>query len=181
MEELTELPECTTIYLTRAMRRRTKSEALRAAREVVLQLRMSGLHVSTVHTDRAREFSSLVFKEWLAESGLRHTRTSGGEPAGNSTAELGVRWAKNRVRALLKAAKAEARDWPLAISQASSAAWAKAFPYSPPDCHRHRLDKRSGLGQRDIREQLKRSTIPPATGGKRDGTEGQQWMSQGDM
>ncbi|CAE7540315.1 RE1 [Symbiodinium sp. CCMP2592] len=131
VEELTELPEWTTLYITRAMRRRTKTEALRAAREIVLQLKMSGLYVSTVHTDRAREFSSLVFKEWLAESGLRHTRTSGGEPAGNSTAELGVRWAKNRVRALLKGAKAEPKDWPLAISQASASTWARAFPYSP--------------------------------------------------
>ena len=131
VEELQEPPECATLYLTRTMRRRTKGEALRAAREIVLQLKASGLHVSTVHTDRAREFSSLVFKEWLAESRLLHTRTSGGEPAGNSTAELGVRWAKNRVRALMKAAKAEAKDWPLAITQASSTAWAKAFPYSP--------------------------------------------------
>ena len=131
VEELQEPPECATLYLTRTMRRRTKGEALRAAREIALQLKASGLHVSTVHTDRAREFSSLVFKEWLAESGFLHTRTSGGEPAGNSTAELGVRWAKNRVRALLKAAKAEAKDWPLAITQASSTAWAKAFPYSP--------------------------------------------------
>eukprot|EP00439_Symbiodinium_sp_Y106_P083449 s24_g23.t1 len=70
-------------------------------------------------------------KEWLADCGLRHSRTAGGDPAGNSTAELGVKWAKSRVRALLRAASAEARDRPMAIQQATSSAWAKAFPYAP--------------------------------------------------
>ena len=42
-----------------------------------------------------------------------------------------MKWAKSRVRALLTSAKAEPRDWPLSIQQASSTAWAKAFPISP--------------------------------------------------
>ena len=119
------------MYLTRPLRRRTKSEVLRASKEILLQLKQTGLYVATVHTDRAREFSSMVYKEWLADCGLRHSRTAGGDPAGNSTAELGVKWAKSRVRALLRAASAEARDRPMAIQQATSSAWAKAFPYAP--------------------------------------------------
>ena len=131
VEELREPPECVTLYLTRPLRRRTKSEVLRASKEIWLQLKQTGLHVATVHTDRAREFSSMMYKEWLADCSLRHSRTAGGDPAGNSTAELGVKWAKARVRALLKAAGAEARDWPMAIQQATATAWAKVFPHSP--------------------------------------------------
>ena len=131
VEELTDAPECVTMYLSRPLRRRTKSEVLRASKEILLQLKQTGLHVATVHTDRAREFSSMVYKEWLADCGLRHSRTAGGDPAGNSTAELGGKWAKSRVRALLRAAKAEACDWPMAIQQATCSAWPKAFPYAP--------------------------------------------------
>ncbi|OLP98027.1 Retrovirus-related Pol polyprotein from transposon TNT 1-94 [Symbiodinium microadriaticum] len=131
VEELKEAPESVTLYLTRPLRRRTKNEVLRASKEILLQLKQTGLHVATVHTDRAREFSSMMYKEWLADNGLRHSRTAGGDPAGNSTAELGVKWAKSRVRALLKSAGAEAKDWPMAIQQATATAWAKAFPHSP--------------------------------------------------
>ena len=131
IKDITEPPECVTIYLSRPLRRRTKNEVLRASKEILLQLTQTALHVATVHTDRAREFSSLVFKEWLADKSLRYSRTSGGDPAANSTAELGVTWAKARVRALLSAAKADARDWPMAIQHATASAWAKAFPSSP--------------------------------------------------
>ncbi|CAE7230836.1 RE1 [Symbiodinium sp. CCMP2592] len=131
VEGLLEQEEWTTIYVTRPMRRRTTQYAAQAAKEIVLQLRQSGLHVSTVHTDRAREFKAKLFKDWTVEAQLRHTKTAGGDPAGNSSAELGIKWAKARVRALLVAAKAPPRDWPMAISHASLDLWAKAFPDSP--------------------------------------------------
>ena len=73
----------------------------------------------------------MIYKEWVADCGLRHSRTAGGDPSGNSTAELAVKWTKSRVRALLKEAGAEDGDWPLAAQQATATAWAKAFPHSP--------------------------------------------------
>ncbi|CAE7544706.1 unnamed protein product, partial [Symbiodinium microadriaticum] len=72
-----------------------------------------------------------AFKSWTVDSQLRHTRTAGGDPAANSSAELGIRWAKSRVRSLLSASRAPAKEWPMAIQHASSALWAKAFPDSP--------------------------------------------------
>ena len=39
VEELREPPECVTLYLTRPLRRRTKSEVLRASKEILLQLK----------------------------------------------------------------------------------------------------------------------------------------------
>ncbi|OLQ13572.1 Copia protein [Symbiodinium microadriaticum] len=131
VEKLTKGEEPATIYITRPLRRRTTSHVLQASKELLLQLRQSGLHVDVLHTDRAREFKAKAYKEWVVESKLRHTKTAGGDPAGNSTAELGVKWAKSRMRALLKGSNLEARDWPMAMSHASASLWAKVFPTSP--------------------------------------------------
>ena len=84
-----------------------------------------------MHSDRAREFKAKVFKDWVIEAGIRQTKTAGGDPTGNSTAELGIKWAKSRVRALIKASGAPPADWPMAIAHASAALWTKAFPDSP--------------------------------------------------
>ena len=50
--DLTEPIETRTIYLARPLRQRTTSAVLLAARECLLQLRQSGLHVGAIHTDR---------------------------------------------------------------------------------------------------------------------------------
>ena len=70
-----------------------------------------------IHSDRAREFQTRALRTWAAEHGIYHTRSSGSEPAGDSTAELGVRWAKARNRALLT--NVPAREWPLAAQRAA--------------------------------------------------------------
>ena len=130
VEELQKPVDLTTIYVTRPLTGRKSSEVLLAARDILLQLRQTGLYVSTIHTDRAREFSSKIFQAWTKENQLKHTRTAGGDPAGNSTAELGIKWAKNRIRSLLKGAKASECEWPMAISHASASLRGKAFPMS---------------------------------------------------
>ena len=127
VEELTKKVEHATIYITRSLRRRTGPAVLQAAKEVRLQLRQTGLHVATVHADRAREFKAKMFKAWANDEKLRHTKTAGGDPAANSTAELGVKW----VRSLLRSARAVPEDWPMAIDHAASSVWSKAFPSSP--------------------------------------------------
>ena len=130
-KELMEPIETSTVYLARPLRRRTTAAVLTASKEMMLQLRQSGLHVDSIHTDRAREFSSKAFKDWATDSELRHTKSAGADPSGNSTAELGVKWVKQRVRALLKAGKAEAKDWPMAMHHAVSSLWAKCLPDTP--------------------------------------------------
>ena len=131
IEHLEKMEETVTVYLTRPLRRRTSSHVLSATKEIYLQLKQGGLHVAQLHSDRAREFKAKVFKDWVVDNGMRQTKTAGGDPTGNSTAELGIKWAKSRVRALIKACDAPARDWPMAISHASSTLWSKAFPDSP--------------------------------------------------
>ncbi|CAE7251196.1 putative transposon protein [Symbiodinium microadriaticum] len=131
VEELTKKVEYGTVYVTRCLRRRTGPHVLQAAKEILLQLRQSELHVATIHTDRAPEFKAKAFKTWVNDEKIRHSRTAGGDPAANSTAELGVKWAKSRVRALLKSGNASPNEWPMAIDHASAQMWSKAFPHSP--------------------------------------------------
>ena len=131
VKELERAPETVTVYITRPLRRRTSRHVLAATKEIYLQLKQCGLYVSQVHSDRAREFRAKSFKDWTGEVGVRHTRTAGGDPAGNSTAELGIKWAKSRVRALIRGAGAHPKEWPMAIAHASSSLWSKAFPDSP--------------------------------------------------
>ena len=121
IQELSKVPETVTIYITRPLRRRTASHVLAVTKEIHLQLKQCGLHVAQVHSDRAREFKAKVFKDWVIEAGIRQTKTAGGDPTGNSTAELGIKWAKSRVRALIKASGAPPADWPMAIAHASAA------------------------------------------------------------
>ena len=131
VEELQEQGEYVTIYVARPMRRRTGPATLTAVQDIVLQLRKAGLPVRNIHSDRAREFRTVQFRTWLSEQQISQTRTSGGDPAGNSTAEIGVKWFKGRTRALLKGASAPPTEWPLAAQHAVARLWRQAFPASP--------------------------------------------------
>ena len=131
VEDLMASEEVATVYITRPLRRRTAAHVLQATKEMALQLRQTGLHLTGIHSDRAREFKARPFREWTSEANLRHTKTAGGDPAGNSTAEIGIKWAKSRMRALLKGSGAPPGEWPMAAAHASSSLWARAFPDSP--------------------------------------------------
>ena len=130
VEDLVKPVEMVTIYLSRPLRRRTGAAVPTAIQEICLQLERNGTPVRNLHTDRAREFGTAQMKAWLAHHQITRTTTSGAEPAGNATAERGVRWFKARARALLKASKASPADWPMAASHASAALWKRAFPSS---------------------------------------------------
>ena len=128
--DLTKPVEMVTIYLSRPLRRRTGAAVLTAIQEICLQLDRNGTPVQNIHTDRAREFGTAQMKAWLAHQQIARATTSGAEPAGNATAERGVRWYKSRARALLKASNASPMDWPMAASHVSAALWKRAFPSS---------------------------------------------------
>ena len=137
IEALSKPEEMTTIYLSRPLQRRTGPAVLTALQEMVLKLTRVKMPVLAIHSDRAREFGTAQLKTWLAEKQIHHTRTSGSEAAGNSTAELGVKWFKSRTRALLKASSADPADWPLAAAHASSILWRRAFAKSATLPSRH--------------------------------------------
>ena len=85
------------MYVTRCLRRRTGPAVLQAAKEILLQLRQTGLHVANLHTELGST---------MKNSGIQEQLEAGGDPTANSTAELGVKWAKARVRSLLRSTKA---------------------------------------------------------------------------
>ena len=122
--------EMVTVYLSRPLRRRTGPSVLTALQEMILQITREGLVVRSIHSDRAKEFKTLQLRTWLAEHQISHTRTSGSEAPGNSTAELGVKWHKARARALLSSSSASPSEWPLAAAHAAALLWQKVFPSS---------------------------------------------------
>ncbi|CAE7321109.1 RE2, partial [Symbiodinium microadriaticum] len=130
-EKLSKPQQAATIYLCRPLRRRTTAHVLQATKEIVVQLKQTGLHIAGLHSDRAREFKAKAFKDWVTDAGLKQTKTAGGDPSGNSTAELGIKWIKSRMRSLLRASDSPPRDWPMAASHATASLWGKAFPDSP--------------------------------------------------
>ena len=130
IDECKEEVEMVTVYLSRPLRRRTGPAVLTAIQEMILQISKEGMMVRSLHSDRAKEFKTMQLKTWLAEHQIHHTRTSGSEAPGNSTAELGVKWHKARTRALLSSASSSPSEWPLAAAHAAALLWAKVFPSS---------------------------------------------------
>ena len=131
VEGLSHQEEWVNIYITRPLRGRTTQYVLQAAKEIPLTVEANGSSCSNYPTQIVLASSS----RRRSRSG-RQTPSLGirklleGDPAGNSSAENGIKWAKARVRALLSAARAPPKDWPLAIQHASADLWAKAFPDS---------------------------------------------------
>ena len=101
-------------------------EVLQAVQQFKVQLGRRRLPLHVVRSDRAKEFQTRAMKAWMADQGSHHSRSSGSEPAGSSTAELGVRWVKARTRALLTDVRA--KEWPLAAQHAAQKQWSEKLP-----------------------------------------------------
>ena len=120
--------ELRTLYLAQPLLSRKGPEVLQAIQNFRIQLKRRKVPLDHIHSDRAREFQTRALRTWVAEHGIYHTRSSGSEPAGNSTAELGVRWVKARTRALLF--NVPAKEWPLAAQHAVHRLWEERMPSS---------------------------------------------------
>ena len=173
VEGLAQPEEWATVYITRPLRGRTNHYVVQAAKEILLQLRQSGLHVGIVHTDRAREFRAKAFKDWTVDSQLRHTRTAGADPAGNSSAEIGIKWAKARVQPAEPLS--EIGRWPFSMPLRTSGREHSQIALGPLH-RRRRLEMRFGFVRKPIKESRRRSTRQRDPDGKRGGAEVQQLM-----
>ena len=118
--------ELRTLYLAQPLLSRKGPEVLQAIQNFRIQLKRRKLPLDHIHSDRGREFQTRALRTWVAEHSIYHTRSSGSEPAGNSTAELGVRWVKARTRALLF--NVPAKEWPLAAQHAFHRLWEERMP-----------------------------------------------------
>ena len=110
--------EFETVYVVRPLRTRTATEVTAAAQELVLKLRMEGLHVSRVHSDRARELRVEPLRRWLLERGVLSTYTEGQAPQANGRAEAAVKWIKTSVKKLLEASGLGKENWAMAANYA---------------------------------------------------------------
>ena len=75
--------------------------------------------VLSVKTDRAKEFVSKRFREWVANRDILQNFTAGDEPTGNTRAEIEIGILRNSARALLKPAGLQMGDWPTAIQHSA--------------------------------------------------------------
>ena len=98
---------------------RKASEVIKATARVVARLRSLNIPIVRVHTDRAQEFCGRDFQAWLRARDLWHTTTAGDEPSTNARAENELKIIKGRARTLMKSARCEVTQWPLAIRYAS--------------------------------------------------------------
>ena len=120
-EEVSKLKDFEVANLTFALplKSRHASDIVEGTAMIYGKLRMWGLPLHRVHTDRAREFTSRQFTTWLRQRDVVHTTTGGDEHQGCARAESEIGYLKARTRLLLSTAKAEATLWPLALRHAA--------------------------------------------------------------
>ena len=83
--KIAELKEVEVVNLTMAvpLRSRHAPEVLRAVRTLYVRLRGLGLPIYRLHSDRAREFTGKVMRDWILSHDMEHTTTAADESAGN--------------------------------------------------------------------------------------------------
>ena len=93
--DLTKPVEMDTIYLVYPARARRGGDIMLAVQEAVLRLKLLGLPVARLHSDRGSEFASKGLRKWLLDHDIYHTRSEALVPQTNGAAERGVRWFKD--------------------------------------------------------------------------------------
>ena len=83
------------------------------------KLQTLGIPVHRVHTDRAREFLSAEFKNFIKKKEVLQSCTSGDEARSNGRVESELGVVRGLARTMMRASAAEEEMWPLAIRTAS--------------------------------------------------------------
>ncbi|CAE7908879.1 RE1 [Symbiodinium sp. KB8] len=118
--DLTKPVEMETIYMVYPVRSKRGGDAMLAIQEAVLRLKVLGLPVARLHTDRGSEFASRGLHRWLLDHDIYHTRSEALVPQTNGAAERGVRWFKTRAKVLLAEAGIPLKYWTLAMQHAAN-------------------------------------------------------------
>ena len=105
--------EVRTYRMVLPMTSKASPEVTKTVMEFILRLRIEGYHISRVHTDRGREFSTHM-RKWLTSRGVVCTRTAGDNPQSNGRAEAAIQSVKNLIRRLLLQADQGPELWPWA-------------------------------------------------------------------
>ena len=119
--KIAELKEVEVVNLTLAvpLRSRHATEVLKAVSTLYVRLRGLGLPIYRLHSDRAREFTGKVMRDWILAHDMEHTTTAADESAGNGRVESEIAHIKHHTKLLLTTSKAPASYWPMALRHAS--------------------------------------------------------------
>ena len=103
--DLTKPVEMDTIYMVYPVRSRRGGDIMLAVQESVLRLKLLGLPVARLHSDRASEFAFKGLRKWLLDRDIHRTRSAALVPQTNGAAERGVRWFKTMAKVLMAEAR----------------------------------------------------------------------------
>eukprot|EP00434_Breviolum_minutum_P005938 symbB.v1.2.005236.t1/scaffold302.1/size234775/5 len=119
--KIAELKEVEVVNLTLAvpLRSRHATEVLRAVSSLYVRLRGLVLPIYRLHSDRAREFTGKLMRDWILSHDMEHTTTAAYESAGNGRVESEIAHLKHHTKLLLTTARASATYWPMALRHAS--------------------------------------------------------------
>ena len=93
---------------------RTVQHILPAVARIYSRLRQLGLPVMRLHSDRAREFTSLAVRRWAQARDIVVTKTSGDNYKANGRCERALGQIKRATRTVLSAGGHNVNWWPLA-------------------------------------------------------------------
>lgn len=111
--------EVKTLTLAVPLKSRHAKDVTTQVSHLYCRLKSMNLPVTRVHVDRAKEFISHEFQQWIQQRDLWVTTTAADEPQSNGRAEAAINQVKRQARAVLSAAKAPTEYWPLAVRHVS--------------------------------------------------------------
>ncbi|CAE7838902.1 RE2 [Symbiodinium sp. CCMP2592] len=124
-------PDLINLIFTAPLKDDKAPTVLEAIQDVALYCQSLNIPVLRFHSDRGMEFQARASKQWLKNQRIRVTSSEAGAHQTNGAAEATVRWAKQRVRALLLSAKLPQRLWPMALTTAATMQRADVLGFEP--------------------------------------------------
>ena len=103
------------------LRSRGVKDVIHAAALMYTGFRSLNIPINRVHTDRAKEFLSRDFRQWILARDVRQSTTAGDEAAANGRVESELGIIRGDARSLLKSSGLALSYWPMAIRAASEA------------------------------------------------------------
>ena len=102
------------VTLVEVVESRTANHILPAIARIYSRLRQLGLPVMRLHSDRAREFTSMAVRRWAQARDIVVTKTSGDNYKANGRCECSLGQIKRATRTVLSAGGHNVNWWPLA-------------------------------------------------------------------
>ena len=103
------------------LRSRAVKDVIHAAALMYTRFRSLNIPINRIHTDRAKEFLSRDFRQWVLARDIRQSTTAGDEAATNGRVESELGIIRGDARSLLKSSGLALSYWPMAIRAASEA------------------------------------------------------------